>query len=104
MSEETVNNIESAADDEGKVEDIGVSKALMGIHLDVKVVLGNAVMTMAQLMKMGRGTVIGLDRSVGAPVDIMVADRVIARGEIMIYDDTQQIGVTLTEIVSKEIE
>lgn len=74
--------------------------AIMRIPVTVQVVLGSAVMPVATLMKMERGTVIPLDRRVGQPVDIIVNGRVVARGEVVVADEeTSRFGVSLTELV-----
>jgi flagellar motor switch protein FliN/FliY len=73
---------------------------ILRIPVTVQVVLGSAVMPVANLMKLGRGTVIPLDHHVGEPVDIVVNGRVVARGEVVVADeDTSRFGVSLTELV-----
>lgn len=76
----------------------GEPAAMMGIPVSVQVVLGTAKMPVSQLLALGRGAVIELDRKAGDPVDVTVNGRVVARGEIVLLAD-QRIGVTLTEIV-----
>lgn len=73
---------------------------IMRIPVTVKVVLGSAMMPVANLTKLGRGAVIPLDRKVGDPVDVMVNGRVVARGEVVVVDETtSRFGIALTEIV-----
>jgi flagellar motor switch protein FliN/FliY len=73
---------------------------IMRIPVTVKVVLGSAMMPVANLTKLGRGAVIALDRRVGEPVDVMVNGRVVARGEVVVVDEsTSRFGISLTEIV-----
>jgi flagellar motor switch protein FliN len=73
---------------------------ILRIPVTVQVVLGSAVMPVANLMKLGRGTVIPLDQRVGEPVDIVVNGRVVARGEVVVADeDTSRFGVSLTELL-----
>lgn len=73
---------------------------ILRIPVTVQVVLGSAVMPVANLMKLGRGTVIPLDHHVGEPVDIVVNGRVVARGEVVVADEeTSRFGVSLTELV-----
>lgn len=75
---------------------------VLRIPVVMQVVLGSASMPVANLMKLGRGSVVPLDQRVGEPVDIVVNGRVIARGEVVVVDDdTSRFGVTLTEIVSQ---
>ena len=57
-------------------------------------------MLIFQLTKLGRGAVIPLDRRVGEAVDVMVNNRIIARGEIVVLEeDGSRFGVTLTEMI-----
>jgi flagellar motor switch protein FliN/FliY len=54
-------------------------------------------MQVNQLLKLGRGAVVELDRKVGEPIDIYVNNRLVARGEVVIVDE--RLGVTMTEII-----
>ena len=73
--------------------------AVMRIPVTVQVILGSATMPVANLMKLGRGAVVPLDHRVGAPVDVVVNGRVIARGEVVVLEeDNSRFGVSLTEI------
>jgi flagellar motor switch protein FliN/FliY len=57
-------------------------------------------MPVANLMKLGRGAVIPLDRKVGEPVDMVVNGRVVARGEVVVVDEgSSRFGIKLTEVV-----
>lgn len=73
---------------------------VMRIPVSVKIVLGSATMPVANLVKLGRGAVIPLDRRVGEPVDVVVNGRVVARGEVVVMDeDSSRYGISLTEVV-----
>jgi flagellar motor switch protein FliN/FliY len=73
--------------------------AILRIPVVVQVILGSATMPVANLMKLGRGAVVPLDHRIGAPVDVVVNGRVIARGEVVVVeDDSSRFGVSLTEI------
>lgn len=73
---------------------------VMRIPVSVRIVLGSTKMPISNLVKLGRGSIIPLDRKVGEAVDIMVNDRVVARGEVVLIDDKEsRFGVSLTEIV-----
>jgi flagellar motor switch protein FliN/FliY len=73
---------------------------VMRIPVSVKIVLGSATMPVANLVALGRGAVIPLDRRVGEPVDVVVNGRVVARGEVVVMDeDNSRFGVSLTEVV-----
>lgn len=74
---------------------------IMRIPVEVKVVLGSATMPVSNLMKLGRGAVIPLDRKVGEPVDVIVSGRVVARGEVVVIDEAgTRFGVSITEIIA----
>ncbi|KAB2917521.1 MAG: flagellar motor switch protein FliN [Hyphomicrobiaceae bacterium] len=73
---------------------------VMRIPVTVKIVLGSATMPVANLVNLGRGAIIPLDRRVGEAVDVVVNGRVIARGEVVVVDEaTSRFGISLTEIV-----
>ncbi|MDQ0304552.1 flagellar motor switch protein FliN [Ancylobacter polymorphus] len=75
-------------------------ESLLRVPVTLQVVLGSAHLPVAQLMKLGRGAIVPLDRRVGEPVDIVVNGRIIARGEVVVVDeDNSRFGVSLTEIV-----
>ncbi len=75
--------------------------AILSIPVTVQVVLGSTSMPVASLMKLARGAVISLDQRVGDPVDIVVNGKVVARGEIVVVDESsQRFGVSLLEIVA----
>jgi flagellar motor switch protein FliN/FliY len=78
----------------------GNLEMIMRIPVTVKVVLGSATMPVARLTTLGRGAVIALDRRVGDPVDVVVNGRIIARGEVVVVDETtSRFGISLTEVV-----
>jgi flagellar motor switch protein FliN/FliY len=72
-------------------------EAVYDIPVQVSAVLGKANMQVAQLLKLGRGAVVELDRKVGEAVDIYVNNRLVARGEVVVVED--RLGVTMTEII-----
>lgn len=82
----------------GSVKDL---EAVYDISVTVSAVLGKATMQVSQLLKLGRGAVVELDRKLGEAIDIYVNNRLIARGEVVMVDDTR-LGVTMTEIVKSE--
>jgi flagellar motor switch protein FliN/FliY len=75
-------------------------EAVYEIPVQVSAVLGKATMQVSQLLKLGRGAVVELDRKVGEAIDIYVNNRLVARGEVVVVDD--RLGVTMTEIVKSE--
>ena len=76
-------------------------EAVYDISVTVSAVLGKATMQVSQLLKLGRGAVVELDRRLGEAIDIYVNNRLIARGEVVMVDNTR-LGVTMTEIVKSE--
>jgi len=74
---------------------------VMQIPVSVDVRLGSTNMPVSRLMKLGRGSVVALDRKVGEPIDVVVNGRVIARGEVVLLEDgSSRFGISLTEIVN----
>lgn len=78
----------------------GELEAVFDVPVKVSAVLGRSRMQVADLLKLGPGKVIELDRKVGEAIDIYVNDRLIARGEVVLVED--KIGVTMTEIIKSE--
>lgn len=74
--------------------------AVYDIPVQISVVLGKTSMQVNQLLKLGRGAVVELDRKVGEPIDIYVNNRLVARGEVVVVED--RIGVTMTEIIKAD--
>src|SRR3712207_4883034 len=70
------------------------------VPLAISAVIGKASMSVAQLLKLAKGSVLELDRKVGEAIDIYVNNRLVARGEVVIVDD--RLGVTMTEIIKSE--
>ena len=76
-------------------------EAVYDIPVPVSAVLGKATMQVSQLLKLGRGAVVELDRKLGEAIDIYVNNRLVARGEVVMVDDNR-LGVTMTEIVKAD--
>lgn len=74
--------------------------AVQDIPVNISVVLGKTTMQVNQLLKLGRGAVVELDRKVGEPIDIYVNNRLVARGEVVVVED--RIGITMTEIIKPD--
>lgn len=74
--------------------------AIYDIPVQISAVLGRSNMRVSQLLKLGRGAVVELDRKVGEAIDIYVNNRLVARGEVVVVED--RLGVTMTEIVKSE--
>lgn len=76
-------------------------EAIYDVPVTVSAVLGKASMQVSQLLKLGRGAVVELDRKLGEAIDIYVNNRLIARGEVVMVDD-DRLGITMTEIVKSD--
>lgn len=86
--------------DYGPLEGPQGLEAIYDIPVQVSAVLGKTSMQVNQLLKLGRGAVIELDRKVGEAIDIYVNNRLVARGEVVVVDD--RLGVTMTEIIKTD--
>ena len=87
----------------GDAGGIGSAKDLEAVYdipVQVSAVLGKATMQVSQLLKLGRGAVVELDRKVGEAIDIYVNNRLVARGEVVVVED--RLGVTMTEIIKTD--
>lgn len=72
-------------------------ESVLDVPVRVSAVLGKKRISVAELMALGPGAVIELDRRVGEPIDLYINDTLIARGELVLVDGV--LGVTMTEIV-----
>ena len=75
-------------------------EAVFDVPVQVSAVLGRSKMDVSDLLKLGPGTVLELDRRVGEAIDIYVNNRLVARGEVVLVED--KLGVTMTEIIKAE--
>jgi flagellar motor switch protein FliN/FliY len=75
-------------------------EAVFDVPVQVSAVLGRSKMEVGELLKLGPGTVLELDRRVGEAIDIYVNNRLVARGEVVLVED--KLGVTMTEIIKAE--
>jgi flagellar motor switch protein FliN len=81
----------------GPVKDL---EAVYDIPVQISAVLGKSTMQVSQLLKLGRGAVVELDRKVGEAIDIYVNNRLVARGEVVVVED--RLGITMTEIIKSD--
>lgn len=75
-------------------------EAVYDVPVQISAVLGRATMPVNQLLKLGRGAVVELDRRVGEAIDVYVNNRLVARGEVVLVDD--RLGITMTEIIKTD--
>jgi flagellar motor switch protein FliN/FliY len=69
------------------------------ISVEIQVVLGGQTMPIHQLLRMGRGAVIELDRQADEDVEILANDVPIARGQVVLKGE--RVGVSITEILPR---
>jgi flagellar motor switch protein FliN/FliY len=87
-------------------DDVGAGKsasdleAVFDVPVHVSAVLGRTRMDVGELLKLGPGTVLELDRKVGEAIDIFVNNRLVARGEVVLVKE--RLGVTMTEIIKAD--
>ncbi|MBN9043371.1 MAG: flagellar motor switch protein FliN [Rhizobiales bacterium 62-47] len=91
---------ESNHDDEQTSRAAADLEAVFDVPVQVSAVLGRSKMDVGELLKLGPGTVLELDRKVGEAIDIYVNNRLVARGEVVLVED--KLGVTMTEIIKAE--
>ena len=94
--------------DEGDIDEVGESGApdgetksldlILDIPLTVTVELGRSKMLINDLLKLGQGSVIELTKLVGEPLEVLVNQKLVARGEVVVVNE--KFGVRLTDIVS----
>jgi flagellar motor switch protein FliN len=87
-------------DDEAASRSAADLEAVFDVPVKVSAVLGRARMEVGDLLKLGPGAVLELDRKVGEAIDIYVNNRLVARGEVVLVED--KLGVTMTEIIKTE--
>lgn len=97
VQEQPLPTLDESTDGVRTAQDL---EAVYDIPVQVSAVLGRATMEVSQLLKLGRGAVVELDRRVGEAIDIYVNNRLVARGEVVVVED--RLGVTMTEIVKGE--
>ena len=72
-------------------------EALMDVEVEITAVLGVSIMPFSQILKLGRGAVVELNRSVGEDIEVHANNRLVAMGAVIVVDD--RLGVTMTEII-----
>ncbi len=71
--------------------------AVLDVSVDITAVLGTAVMPISQILKLGRGAVVELNRGVGEDIEIHANNRLVATGEVIVVED--RLGVNINNIV-----
>ncbi len=73
---------------------------LSDVNLRVKIELGRTRMLVEEVLKLGEGSVVELEKLAGDPVDVYANDRLVARGEVLVLDDS--FCVRINEVVSRD--
>jgi flagellar motor switch protein FliN/FliY len=79
----------------------GMSKDInfiLDIPLEVTVVIGRTKILVQELLQLGQGSVVALEKLAGEPMEVYVNDRLIGRGEVVVVNE--RFGVRLTDIIS----
>ena len=99
---QTVEDAGVLAADDGEMASRGAAdlEAVFDVPVKVSAVLGRTSLPVGDLLKLGPGAVLELDRKVGEAIDIYVNNRLVARGEVVLVED--KLGVTMTEIVKAD--
>lgn len=102
LEDMNATEIDDSEDDEFQVGEPMANdvEAIYDIPVQISAVLGRSTMQVSQLLKLGRGAVVELDRKVGEAIDIYVNNRLVARGEVTVVED--KLGITMTEIVKAD--
>ena len=74
--------------------------AVLGVDVDIVAVLGTADLKISQILQLGRGAVVELDRFVGEPVDIRAERKLVVRDEVVVVSD--KLAVQITEVVGRD--
>lgn len=82
------------------LEDANGLELLMDIPLEISVELGRVKMLVKDVVELGTGSIVEIDKAAGEPVDVMVNGRIVARGEVVVIEDN--FGVRLTEILNPQ--
>jgi len=97
-NESQLNDVEA----ESKRSEAMPFKTLLDVSMPVVIEIGRTSMTIQEVLQLGVGSVMELDRAVGEPVDIFVSDRKFANGEIVVVDE--HFGVRITHVFSGSSE
>jgi flagellar motor switch protein FliN/FliY len=71
---------------------------VLDIPLEVTVVIGRTKMLVQELLQLGQGSVVALEKLAGEPMEVFVNDRLIGRGEVVVVNE--RFGIRLTDIIS----
>jgi flagellar motor switch protein FliN/FliY len=86
---------ETSVSSEKEVSNLGF---ILDIPVEVSVELGRAKMLISELLQLGQGSVIELTKLAGEPLEVLVNERLVARGEVVVVNE--KFGIRLTDIIS----
>ena len=78
-------------------DDVTELDAVLDVNVDITAVLGTAMMPISQILKLGRGAVVELNRGVGEDIEIHANSRLVATGEVIVVED--RLGVNINNII-----
>jgi flagellar motor switch protein FliN/FliY len=82
----------------GPLSDVANLNFILDIPLEISVELGRARMMISELLQLGQGSVIELNKLAGEPLEIFVNQKLIARGEVVVVNE--KFGIKMTDIIS----
>ncbi|PPR79804.1 MAG: Flagellar motor switch protein FliN [Alphaproteobacteria bacterium MarineAlpha2_Bin1] len=100
VAKESMETKQAEPSDDDEVRMASELEPVYEIPVQVSAVLGKTRMQVSDLLKLGQGAVVELDRRVGEAIDIYVNNRLVARGEVVVVEN--KLGVTMTEIIKTE--
>lgn len=83
-----------------RTDEVAGLDLLMDIPLEISVELGRVKMLVKDVVELGTGSIVEIDKAAGEPVDVLVNGRVVARGEVVVIEDN--FGVRITEILNPQ--
>ena len=88
------------ADEEVANNKEGEDAALLDVNVDIVAVLGVAELKISQILQLGRGAVVELDRFVGEPVELRAGGKIVAKGEVVVTDE--KLAVQITNVIKPQ--
>ena len=88
------------ADEDSANTTEGGDAALMDVNVDIVAVLGIAELKISQILQLGRGAVVELDRFVGEPVELRAGGKIVAKGEVVVTDE--KLAVQITNVIKPQ--
>ena len=88
------------ADEDSANTTEGGDGALMDVNVDIVAVLGVAELKISQILQLGRGAVVELDRFVGEPVELRAGGKIVAKGEVVVTDE--KLAVQITDVIKPQ--